>query len=209
MQEEGVIRFDLRYTYASESPQSLETLNAWRGRLWNLGLIGRQAERYGGVGYGNVSRRLDPLNARPDQRRFIISGSQTGELAWLEPRHYCVVSDWDVQGNRVYAHGPIRPSSESLTHGMLYGLDDEIRVIFHVHSAAVWHAAARLGLPVTDPLAAYGTPEMARAVVRLFRETNVRQTGVFTMGGHEDGVVAFGGDENVTGRRLLSVLVRS
>jgi len=210
MLEEGVIKFDLRYTYADPgTPASLDTLSTWRNMLWQLRLIGRQAERYGGVGYGNVSCRIDPLDAPAGQRQFIISGSQTGDLAKLEARHYCVVTGWNLQANRVIAHGPVRPSSESLTHGMLYDQDDDIRVIFHVHSPAIWQAAARLGLPSTNPAVSYGTPGMAREVARLFGATNVGQTGIFTMGGHEDGVIAFGMDAEISGNVLLETLEHS
>ena len=40
----------------------------------------------------------------------------------------------------------------------------------------------------------YGTPEMAREVQRLFRETDVRTRKIFAMAGHTDGIVAFGQD---------------
>jgi hypothetical protein len=40
----------------------------------------------------------------------------------------------------------------------------------------------------------YGTPEMAREVQRLFRETDVRNWNIFAMAGHGDGIVAFGRD---------------
>ena len=35
---------------------------------------------------------------------------------------------------------------------------------------------------------------MAREVTRLFAETNVRETRLFIMAGHEAGVIAFGGN---------------
>ena len=44
---------------------------------------------------------------------------------------------------------------------------------------------------------------MAAEVSRLFTETNVAEQGVFSMGGHEDGIVAFG----PTGAAAFSVLV--
>jgi len=207
MQEEGIIKFDLRFTYAvTETPAQLDILNSWRNRLWQLRLIGRQAERYGGAGYGNVSCRIGAPDAPEGRRQFIISGSQTGDLPQLDVRHYCIVTGWNLQANRVIAHGPIRPSSESLTHGTLYDQDDDIRVIFHVHSPAIWQAAARLGLPRTDPAVSYGTPGMAREVARLFMSTNVWQRGIFIMGGHEDGVIGFGMDADTAGNILLEAL---
>jgi len=207
MQAEGVIKFDLRYSCGPiEVPASLDNLNRWRRRLWRLQLIGREDGRYGGAGFGNVSCRIEPLDAPAGQRQFIISGTQTGELPTLETGHYCVVTGWDLHHNRVIACGPVRPSSESLTHGMLYDQDDDIRVIYHVHSPAVWQASARLGLPRTDPAVSYGTPGMAYEVARLFKETSIKRKGIFTMGGHEDGVIAFGTDADDAGTILVETL---
>ena len=39
---------------------------------------------------------------------------------------------------------------------------------------------------------AYGTPEMAAETARLFRESDVRQVGMYAMAGHEEGIVSFG-----------------
>ena len=56
--------------------------------------------------------------------------------------------------------------------------DGDIRVIFQVHSAAIWNAGAGFGLP--------------GVAARLLMGTTVNQSGIFTMGGHEGGVTAFG-----------------
>ena len=211
MPDEGVIKFDLRYTYAEpENPTPPAALNTWRNRLWQLQLIGQQAGRYGGAGYGNVSRRIEAPDTPAGHPRFIISGTQTGALARLDAKHFCVVTDWDVKRNHVIARGPVRPSSETLTHGTFYSQDDDINVVFHVHSPAIWHAAHRLGLACSDPAIAYGTPEMAAEVARLFSKMDVRRgASIFAMGGHEDGVIAFGIDEESAGAVLLNALERS
>jgi ribulose-5-phosphate 4-epimerase/fuculose-1-phosphate aldolase len=210
MQEEGVIKFDLRFTPSSLDAQVLpDDLRRWRDRLWQEGLIGQQAERYDGYGYGNISCRLPPFDAPPGQRAFLISGSQTGKLPRLDARHYAVVSACDIRQNRVTAYGPIEPSSEALTHAMLYEQDDDIHMVFHVHSPTIWQAADSMGLPVTAADIAYGTPEMAQEVARLFRETDVRQQQVFAMGGHEDGIIAFGSNAQQTGDILLDCLAAS
>jgi len=210
MQEEGVIKFDLRYMYAApETMAPPAALNVWRNRLWDLQLIGQQAGRYGGLGYGNVSRRTEAPEITAIRREFIISGSQTGGLARLDARHYSLVTDWDVQRNRVIARGPVRPSSEALTHGALYDQHDDIRVVFHVHSPAIWRAAERLGLIRSDPAVAYGTPEMAHEIVHLFRDADISRAALFVMGGHEDGVIAFGTSEEAAGTVLLNTLEHS
>jgi hypothetical protein len=61
----------------------------------------------------------------------------------------------------------------------------------HGHDRQLWRSLRERGF-ATGPNVPYGTPEMARDVQRLFRETDVR--GIFAMAGHRDGIVAFGGD---------------
>lgn len=207
MQEEGVIKFDLEFSDApATSLETLRELNAWRRILWQLALIGQDPQRYGGYGFGNVSQRIAPYDSEPGRRAFIISGTQTGGLATLDAAAYCTVMQHDPRRNRVIAAGPVRPSSESLTHAMIYALDADIRVILHVHSTAIWQEAEILQLPLTDPSVAYGTPEMAQEVGRLFRETAVGEKGIFSMGGHEDGIVAFGTTAEMAGTHLLTTL---
>ena len=166
----------------------------------------RTPGRYGGYGFGNVSQRIAPFDAARGNRVFVISGTQTGGLEELDNRHYALVSAWDIGRNRVIARGPVKPSSESLTHAMIYDLDDTVRAVLHVHSPDIWKAAADLGIPLTDTAVEYGTAAMAAEVMRLFEQTTVRQTGIFAMGGHEDGVVSFAQDVEQAGQILLQAL---
>lgn len=210
MREDGVIKFDLQFTAAPPFPiPGLEELNAWRGIFRQLGLIGQDPMRYGGCGFGNISRRLTPYDAPRNKRGFIISGSQTGHLDKLSAAGFASVSEYDAECNRIVASGPIRPSSESLTHGSVYNVNNAIHVIFHVHSPTIWRAATRLGLPVTDARILYGTPGMAREVERLIGHRGLIEGGVLVMGGHEDGVVAFGKTADEAGSALMHALVHS
>ena len=210
MQEEGVIKFDLRFTLAELRPQELpDELCHWRDRLWQEGLIGKDPDRYDGYGYGNVSCRLPPFDNPSDQYTFVISGSQTGSLLETDSRHYAVIDACDIEHNRVTAHGPVKPSSEALTHAMVYAQDNGIHAVIHVHSPTIWQTAGRTGLPVTAADVAYGTPQMAQEVARLFLETDVSQQQLFAMGGHTDGVIAFGNSVQQAGNLLLDCLVRS
>lgn len=205
--QEGVIKFDLRYTPGPALPaEELAELNRWRRVLYSHKLIGQDPARYGGYGYGNLSCRLLPFDAPPTARRFAISGTQTGDLAELAPEHYALVLACEPEQNRIVATGPIRPSSESLTHGTVYALDAGLRCVLHAHSPAIWQQAAALGLPITDPTVPYGSPEMAAEVRRLFAETDVAERSVFAMGGHEDGIVAFAPTIQAAGDALLAVL---
>ena len=205
--QEGVIKFTLDFSLGDALPATqLTELNAWRDVLYARQLIGQDPARYGGYGFGNLSMRLAPYSAPPDRRRFVISGTQTGDLATLGPEHYAIVDACYPAENRLVAHGPVRPSSESLTHGAVYGIDPAIRFVMHVHSPVLWQAAAALHLPTTDPTVPYGSPEMAAEVERLFAETPVATLRVFSMGGHEDGIVSFGHTAAEAGDVLLAAL---
>lgn len=197
MTTEGVIKFQLDFTPAPALPfEELRGLNGWRKMMFLLDLIGQHPNRYGGYGYGNISRRLN-------ETRFVISGTQTGGLPELAAEHFATVLACYPHQNRLVATGPIKPSAESLTHGAVYALDDQARWVLHAHSPHIWRHAAALELPTTHPDVPYGSVEMAAEVERLFAETAVRERCVFSMGGHEDGIVAFG----PSGEAAMAVLV--
>jgi len=210
MEKEGVIKFDLRFTAGPPvAMEALTELNSWRHILREQALIGQDPARYQGCGFGNISIR----NGAPDQprgkRQFVISGTQTGHLEALDNRHYACVTAYDAETNQVVAEGPVKPSSESMTHGVIYDLDNVFRAVLHVHSPDIWNSATALGIPVTNPSVEYGTPEMSREVERLYSQSDVRHKGIFSMGGHEDGIVAFGHTVEEAGNTLLTALARS
>lgn len=208
--EEGVIKFQMRYAEAPALPApELRELNAWRKILLLLRVIGQDPNRYDGYGFGNISRRLEPYAAPARRRRFVITGTQTGEIADLLPEHYVVVTECYPEQNLTVAEGPVRPSSESMTHGAVYALDSRIRWVMHGHSPHIWRAAARLGIPTTDESVPYGTPDMSAEVARLYRQSDLRRRKLFSMGGHEDGIVSFGRTAEEAGQVFLAALAAS
>jgi L-ribulose-5-phosphate 4-epimerase len=208
-QDEGITKFDLAFTPTAPLPETLlRELNAWRRLLWRSRLIGQDPARYGGVGFGNVSRRL-PAASRRRGLRFAISGTQTGALAELDANHYAIVTACDPAHNRVEAEGPIAPSSESLTHGMLYRIDASIQFIFHVHSPDIWSARESLNLPTTATDVPYGTPAMAAEIRQLKHDDALMRKRIVAMGGHQDGVISFGRTAEQTGVVLIRTLARA
>jgi L-ribulose-5-phosphate 4-epimerase len=199
-EQEGVIQFDLQWQQTAPIHADLSALNAWRGILWKLGLIGQDPDRYNGCDFGNVSQR------QGSGLQFVISGSQTGHLAQVNEHHYALVTNFDPGTNCVAAEGIVRPSSESMTHGVIYQLDESANCVLHVHSPEIWNAASELSIPMTRPEVSYGTPEMATEVHRLFSESDVRSCGIFAMAGHQDGVVAFGPTTEAAGVTLIKML---
>jgi ribulose-5-phosphate 4-epimerase/fuculose-1-phosphate aldolase len=120
-----------------------------------------------------------------------------------------VIERYDPERNTLRSTGPVAPSSESLTHGALYDAAPAARVVFHAHTPEIWRQARALGLPVTRPEVVNGTTAMALEVQRLYRETQLAATGILVMGGHEDGVIAFGASPEEVGGRLVRELARA
>ena len=204
---EGVVKFQAHFTLAPPLPPAeVAEINAWRKILIWLQVLGQTPDRYDGYGFGNISRRLPPFSAPPQRRRFVITGTQTGGVLDCGPEHYVVISECHPPQNMVMAEGPVRPSSETMTHGAVYAADSRIRWVMHGHSPHLWRNAAGMGLPCTDASVPYGTPEMSAEVLRLFRASDVRQRRLFVMGGHEDGVVSFGRTAEEAGHAFIDAL---
>ena len=194
--DEGYVKYDSVF---SEGPppdaDRVAALNRWRKPLRDAGLVGHD-ERHD-VGFGNLSVRVDDV-------RFVISGTQTGHIARTGGQHYALVTDVDIDANRVSCTGPVQASSEALTHAALYALDDAIGAVVHVHSAAMW-AALRGQWPTTRADVPYGTPAMAREFERLWQETDFSSRRLAVMAGHEDGIVSIGADLGEAAERVLSL----
>lgn len=180
--DEGVIKFDCRWTHADPTPDSvLDELIYFRDLLFDMNLIGVYSD---GIGFGNVSARVP--NA------FVISASQTGHIARTNSAHYSRVTKYSVTDNWVECVGPMPASSESLTHAMIYDVFPAASAVLHIHNRDHWDRLLGV-VPTTGREIAYGTPAMAREIELLARSSNLSQERIFAMAGHEDGIVAFGG----------------
>lgn len=194
---EGVIRFQLDHVNDDLHDIEISEIDAWRCLFKQLGIIGQAEDRYDGYGFGNLSQR--------SSGGFLISGTQTGCKATTTLEDYAEVTDWNAKLNAITSRGMIKPSSESLTHAVIYELQNEVAYVFHVHSPEIWKAAVELNMPITDPDISYGTPEMAQAVQRSVSEAEL--PGVLAMGGHEDGIIGYGPTASETGLLLVACLV--
>ncbi len=182
-EQEGVIKYRLDFEPGPPPGEDLEHLKVCRAILHGLDMIGQHPDRYDGYGYGNLSQRTE-------DGLFVISASQSGHLETLEQRHFTQVLEADIAANRLRARGVLPPSSEALTHAMIYRLDPAIACVLHEHR--LWRYGLNAGLPRTAATVAYGTPQMARAVEQGFRSGQLSGKRILFMAGHEDGVIAFG-----------------
>ncbi len=197
---EGVIKFDLEHTDAPALPvEETAELRAWFPILRQTGLVGQESDRYLGFAYGNISRRTT--------EGFIISCTQTSGKDALLADDFSLVTGLDISTNRLQSKGPCAPSSEAMTHGAVYQAAPESNAVFHAHSPVMWKHARPLGLPETDPAIEYGTPDMAQAIAGLLEENP--DARLFSMGGHVDGIIAWGHTPEEAGLTLLKTLARA
>jgi len=193
---EGVVKYDLTFNKSKVLKASvIAPIESCRSRLYTMGLIGAYPD---GVGYGNIS-----LRRRGE--RFVITGTQTGHLARLTPRHYSLVEACDDRSFCLQASGAARPSSEALTHGTVYGLSPKIRAVIHIHSMALWRFMLS-GEYLQTANVEYGTTEMIEEVIRIYSDTDPLSNPIFAMAGHEEGIICFGRDMDEAERVLYRLL---
>ena len=193
--EKGYVQFHSDWEAAPPVCGTLiDALIAWRQRLHRLGLIGVYPD---GIGFGNLSVRGS------EQVGFLITGTATGGLPTIGPERVTEVREWDFAANRLRCRGPVQASSESLSHAAVYGCDPRIGAVVHVHQLEMWECL-RGRIPTTDPRAEAGTPAMAWAIAALLETEKVRRNGFFVMGGHREGLMAFGADVEEAGMRIVA-----
>ena len=193
MIDEGYIKFNIDHTPAPPLPaEYLKDLIFWRDRLHEANLIGVYNN---GIGFGNISKRFG--------NDFIISGTQTGHIKKGSPQHFSLVTETDILFNKVKCKGPVKASSESLTHAIFYKTTNDINAVIHIHNKEFWEKNLNI-LPTSDPAVPYGTPAMADAVAKILADEKAYQKRLILMGGHEEGILAFGPDLDAAGATLMA-----
>jgi ribulose-5-phosphate 4-epimerase/fuculose-1-phosphate aldolase len=177
------VKFTYECTRAEiASFDQLAELNECRRKLHELRLIGVDSN---GIGFGNLSTRDGATG------NFYVTGSATGGLAELTLADCVRVVAYDFEHNWLRYEGAAIPSSESLTHAAIYQADPMVSAVIHCHDSVLW--ATLLGrVATTAQAAAYGTPQMAYEIIRLFDSADARTRKIFVMAGHKGGIVAFG-----------------
>ncbi len=179
---EGIIKYQAIWTDKSPiSKSEFEKINFFRSLAVKRSYMGIGAD---GIGYGNISYRLDSNN------QFIISSSATGGISIADRGDYSKVIDFDISNNEIYCKGNKIASSESLTHAAIYQSNPEIKAVLHIHNEELWQKHL-FQLPTTSEDIEYGSVAMAEAIAELIK-TYSDNKGAFVMGGHREGIIAFG-----------------
>lgn len=195
--DEGYIKFNCQWINQPLFIEVPPELLAWRDQMYELKQIGYYPEL--NVGYGNISLKTS--------QGILISGTQTGNIYPIKPKYFTLVTDYDLAQNRLVCRGPIKASSESMTHLAIYESDQSINAIIHIHNFTLWQDLLNK-VPTTKKEVLYGTPEMAKEIFRLFQETRVKQEKIIVMAGHEEGIIAFGSSLEEAGNLLLDFLAK-
>ena len=138
-----------------------------------------------GISYGNVSIRDKESN------EFYITASDTGKIDETKSEHYVKVIDCDLVNNLCHYKGKALPSSESLSHYIIYTYCTDAKAVIHIHSKALW-LKLKNKVPTTSVDVEYGTIEMVNEIINLLKSTNLKNEKIMVMGGHEDGLISFG-----------------
>ena len=198
--DEGYIKYQAKHENLAELPLSplADELIAARDELYTLGFVGVYDN---GIGFGNCSFRMEcnseaqAIKTGGDCRRFVITGSATGEIEKLSRKELCLVEKFDIEKNTVWSKGAISASSESMTHGAVYSANDKINCVLHIHSRKLFDFMKTGDYSFTAENIPYGTPQMAVAVMNEVKKIAAPR-GIIVMLGHDEGIIAFG--ENIS-----------
>ena len=194
---DGVIKYHVEHEEGLAPEFSgYPNLEALRSRLFALGLIGEKD----GIGYGNLSKRLGQSHT------FFITATQTGKQAHLISDSYTYIEDYDFESFTVFSKGTFKPSSEALSHAMIYEIDQDINVVIHIHSHALWLFMQAKHYLATE--AEYGTVRMVNEIRSLYKNINPFTNNAFVMKGHEDGIITFGRNVDDAERTLYGIIQR-
>ena len=194
--DEGYIKFNCNWIPSNDVPlDKVALLNVWREIMYNKGFIGVYPD---GIGFGNISMRCNG-------KTFLVSGTATGGLPTLSESHYSLVTNYDLSSNSVTCVGPLKASSESLTHALIYECSAATNAVIHIHNLNLWNSFLHHA-PTSSDNISYGTPGMANEIRRLFEETALSKEKIMVMGGHREGIISFGKDLEEAGSILLDKL---
>ena len=193
---DGVIKYHVKHRneQAPDFTQYAE-LEALRTRLFALGLIGETPD---GIGYGNLSLRHE------NNSSFFITATQTGKQPSLTQEEYTFIESYNFDSFTVFSKGKFKPSSEALSHAMIYEVHPDIQAVIHVHSKALWQLMIDTNQLATT--AEYGTAEMVHEIANIYQSRNPFEYNAFVMKGHEDGIITFGRNIQEAELKLYQVL---
>lgn len=183
MSIDGVIKFKIEWEEkAADFPETTSIIST-RQQLYSKKWIGFDQQHQ--VGYGNIS-------CQTKDDKFLISGTQTGHIAEFKKEHLTEVMSYNISKNTLSCRGPVKASSESLTHAAIYSADSTVSHIIHIHHNKMWEYMLENNYLQTKEGIEYGTVEMAQEILRLFKEEDLALQQLFAMQGHHGGIFSFG-----------------
>ncbi len=194
---EGYIKFDIHWEnkFINIPDKIFNDLNKWRNKLYKLNLIGALNN---GIGFGNISIREANLSS------FFITGSTSGNLSLLKKEHYARVFNSNIANNSVDCEGPIKASSESLSHAVFYTSNNTINSVIHIHNYNLWKYFLHK-YPTTSKNAEFGTSALAKELEEIIKSSD-NSLGIIILEGHKDGIFVYGENINKAGNLIINLL---
>jgi ribulose-5-phosphate 4-epimerase/fuculose-1-phosphate aldolase len=91
-----------------------------------------------------------------------------------------------------------------MSHSAIYTSNPEALAVVHVHNKILWDKYFDI-LPTTSREIEYGTPAMAGEISRITSLLTTLDKKVIIMGGHEEGIIAFGKTVEEATRMILQL----
>jgi hypothetical protein len=79
-----------------------------------------------------------------------------------------------------------------------------VGAVVHVHCLWLWEKLMK-DYSTTSSEIEYGTPEMAETVGQMASEIDKKEGKIIVMGGHQEGILAFGSDIVVATSQIINI----
>lgn len=157
----------------------------WGAKLHDLGLLPAEA----GGNAGNISFR--------NSRGFVITagGVSKGKLT---PMNFVQVLNANLDTRKVEVEGELEPSSETMSHHLIYRERADVNAIVHAHDDLAMKHARKLKLRSTAKAHPYGTVELANEIAKALDHERY-----LVVKGH--GVISFGKSLWEAGKMIMAV----
>ena len=196
------VKKGIKFSFSLSKPDkvtqdSYVELEKWRVILFQLGLMG--INRNSQMSFGNISKKININN--PDCE-IVITGSQTGQYAFLKVNQYTKIVKCDLEKLKVNAIGPIAPSNQSLLHFLIYKEEPLAKFVIIIEKNAIFDDLEAKNLTLIERNILYNDGELSKILKFPNVESNI---GLFLVKSSKKRIVFYSDDIDSIGKYIMEL----
>jgi hypothetical protein len=172
-------------------------LEKWRVILFQLGFMG--INRNSQMSFGNISKKIMMNDPRCE---IVITGSQTGQYAFLKVNQYTKIIKCDLERLKVNAVGPIAPSNQSLLHFLIYKQDPKAKFVIMIEKDVIFDDLESKNIPIIGKNILFNDEELSNILKISNIQSNI---GLFLVKSSKKRIVLYSDDIDSIGKYIMEL----